>query len=237
MKSDKLDLPEEAEARSKIYYLLSSYCYNPSFSHIKEPPDKLPLLVETHGDFLQGLAIIKEFLAKPEAKEPEKLRNILGVEFTRLFRGVSPGYGPPSPYEHVYRDEALRSGKRRSEEAPVNIGEVLEIYHEAGTQFYKETSDLPDYIGIELEFMGYLIKRESECWRQKNRLDAVEYLKMEKKFLNEHLLLWIPDFCERIITEARVDFYRGLGLFIKDYLNFDNQLISTLLGEDNEHTG
>ena len=54
------------------------------------------------------------------------------------------------------------------------------------------------------------------------------YLKNEKKFVDEHLSRWIPDFCEKVIKEAKLPFYREMAKLTKTFIEFEAEEIKRL---------
>ncbi len=54
-------------------------------------------------------------------------------------------------------------------------------------------------------------------------------LKVEKKFLDEHLSKWVPPFCDKVIAQANVPFYREMAGVTKDFLDFDRQRMDELM--------
>ena len=81
----------------------------------------------------------------------------VSVEFTKLFRGVKPGYSPLPPYESVYRDEAGRV-----------FSELTVYVHQEYRRFGLDLSsglenEPPYHISFEHEFMYLLCRREAEA--------------------------------------------------------------------------
>ena len=62
----------------------------------------------------------------------------------------------------------------------------------------------PDHISVELLFMSYLIENGKT--------------EMEKKFLVQHLMNWVPYYCEEVTRQATTFFYREIADMVKDFL-------------------
>lgn len=122
----------------------------------------------------------------------------LSSDYTRLFIGPYKLLAPA--WESVYRS-ADRLVCQQS------LLEVKELYREAGLVL-NTGNFLDDHIGIELEFMSYLYK---------NNINE-----LKEKFIREHLIKWVPLFCNDIIKHAQTSFYKDLALFTKDII--DNSL-------------
>ena len=42
-------------------------------------------------------------------------------------------------------------------------------------------------------------------------------------FIEEHLMRWIPIFCEKIMGEAALPFYRGMAEMTKNFIEFEKE--------------
>jgi anaerobic sulfite reductase subunit A len=48
-------------------------------------------------------------------------------------------------------------------------------------------------------------------------------LKNEKKFVDQHLFGWIPDFCEKVIEAAEMPFYREMARLTRSFMEFEKK--------------
>ena len=99
----------------------------------------------------------------------------------------------------------------------------------AGLSFSGNWDSIPDHIKIELEFMQRLIQREQQAWEEKGIGSAKRCLQLEKEFIEEYLNQWIPSFCDRVMDEATLNFYREMARLTKDYIRLEETQISELL--------
>ena len=76
----------------------------------------------------------------------------------------------------------------------------------------------PDYLMFELEFMQYLIQKEEISW--------------QKKFLQEHLTVWIPDFCECLRKNAHLPFYQSIASLTDHFISLDLKYVLSLLSNN-----
>lgn len=213
---EPLDMKEWAAiaaTRSQVYGFLGAlYCRLPdeqfvdgmgtpemaTFLDALEQADDLPEEVR------EGAALIRRFTANAQNEPTDALKTKVNVERTRLFRGVKPGYGPLPPYESVYADPA-------KDIDPFPIAAVAKIYADAGVVLPKDRCDQPDYIGFELDFMRHLCAKESAAWERGDQDEAVRLLAQENAFLNDHLVTWVPRFCDEMIKDAKLDLYQGIA--------------------------
>lgn len=122
----------------------------------------------------------------------------LRAEYSRLF--IGPGDDQIPPYESVYRDR-----KEGQDLGPVNgasTDAVVKWYRSYGVAPGDRTSDLPDHIATELEFLAYLADNED--------LDACE------QFLDEHVRQWADEFLSAVVEETRHPFYEAVARTTRD---------------------
>lgn len=201
------NMAEVARQRSNIYGLLAAiYCEEPTAALLRQI--KAPQFQEVLSDL--GVHIQGEFLNLPE----EKLIEDLGVEYSRLFLG--PGRHV-SPHESVHIEEEDGGGLLWGE-ATVNVKKFIES---SGFEYKSDYYGMPDHIGIELEFMREVIKREVRAWEDRDHDGALSCLKIEKKFIEEHLVLWVPLFCDKVIKDAELSFYREMAKLTKNFIEFE----------------
>lgn len=135
----------------------------------------------------------------------------LAGEFTKLFRGVRPGYGPKPPYESLYRGEKTVMGDI--------AGEVKRRYREAGLSLEARfKGEPPDHISFELFFLSHLHLLEQELRNERKGQDADEIAAQRRSFVNEHASRWMPAFCDVIIEAADTTFYKGVASLTREML-------------------
>ena len=126
----------------------------------------------------------------------------MNQEYTRLFR-----FGkevPCPPYESVYRveDRILMS------HYAVDVEDRMRSF---GVEVSKNFKEPPEHISVELEFLKYLYM-----------IGENEALEEAKSFLEDHLIQWVPQFCDCVIKNSRIPFYREVCVLLKEFL--DNEL-------------
>jgi TorA maturation chaperone TorD len=148
----------------------------------------------------------------------------LSHEFNALF--VTPirgAYAPP--FASVYLAGMMGQEPTRA---------ARRFYLEAGLEIDEGNSMAPDHIGMELEFMATLCQREMTALAEGSPEDVRGIMAMERSFLKDHLLPWIPQLSEEIFIKGTSDFYKGVSQFLKDYVSFDKDLVDDLLGNREE---
>jgi anaerobic sulfite reductase subunit A len=71
--------------------------------------------------------------------------------------------------------------------------------------------------------MQQVTLREEQALSEDDKEGALYCLKMEKKFMEEHLFRWIPTFCEKIISRAELSFYREMAALTNNFIQFENE--------------
>lgn len=213
--------------RSNLYGLLSSvYIQIPDGKTLTtdwKPAYKLLRFPIKGGEEFQkeienGLSLVKGYVSRKDLHLEKSLID-LSKDWTRLFRGVDIK-GPLPPYESVYRTGRLQ-------EKPSQ--EIHRLLVKRGIRIPEQWHQPPDYIGVELDFMRLLCIREQEAW-EKRRLDPVhEVLGEENSFLENHLSLWISNFCEKMIEQAREDFFKGIARLTTGLVGYDQVWIHHLI--------
>lgn len=155
---------------------------------------------------LQGI------LQLPHRSSKDRLPLDLEIEYTRLFLGPSRPKAYPNEFYYL-------SHQRPS--SPSEIFCVVQKYERERFQLRESFKNLPDHIIPELEFMAILCQKELEARQKQDRQAIARYLHREYEFLSQHLVGWIPQFCERVLTHATLSFYRALASLLKQFLAFD----------------
>ena len=152
----------------------------------------------------------------------------LEAEFTRLF--IGPGKIPAPPYESYYTSRK----KLLMQESTIA---VRRKYLKAGLIMKRLYSIPDDHLVSEFEFMYYLCNKSYEEFIGRKNEKSVNFLQMQEEFLEQHLSIWIPDFCESIINSTNNDFFKGMAFFTRDYINEDMKVVKEMskLLEETEH--
>jgi len=135
--------------------------------------------------------------------------NMEKEEYQRLFIGPGPLAAPP--WESYYRskDQLL------FEEW---MYQVREQYHRYGLKYVKENNEPDDHLLLELEFMSFLANLNMQ---ESNHERILELISSQISFLEKHLTIWIPFFCERVIENTESQLYLGAAMLLEDFLSFD----------------
>ena len=202
-----------AKHRSNIYGMLA-LAYRQEMTsdllkHVKDPRF-LGVLNDLETEETEG---IDAFFQKPESE----LLEDLAVEYTRLFLGPGKHVSPHESVHHQ-RDDG-QWGKLWG----ASTAKVKKLVESTGLTYSEDFKGLPDHIAVELEFMQQLTLREEQAWMDADVDATVSCRQAEKKFIDEHLVRWIPDFCKNVIQQAELPFYRALAALTRSFIEFEIQ--------------
>ncbi len=151
------------------------------------------------------------FMKAPETEELLRLKELFDMtfeeterevreDFCRLF--VEPSTRIP-PYESLYRYPLGHSPKLWG----TATAEVQSLYRSAGLTIDQAADLVPDHLSAELLFSSYLIENGMS--------------ELQRKFLSEHLSLWVPEYCDEIARHAHTMFYREVAKLLKELILSD----------------
>ena len=183
---------------SKVFNLLSSmYLCKPT----KEAVENWKALFSENVP--DPLLKLKDAIDKIDLHSDQELEDLLW-EYTRLF--VGPYKLPCPPWESVYT-----SAKRLMMQEAYD--EVQDLYNELGLKM-GDPNIMPDHIGAELNFLAVLFGN-----LHNNPGKRVYYKDIAKRFLDEHLMRWLPQFISDMEEAANLKFYKALAQVTKDFIN------------------
>ncbi|MFQ5993764.1 MAG: molecular chaperone [Acidiferrobacterales bacterium] len=203
---------QQTTERSNVYGLLATaYRDVPTIELLRQIRD--PAFLRALNDV--GVRFDESFLGSPE----EPLLAKLSCEYTRLFLG--PGKHI-SPHESVH---TLADGEGLWGKSTIQVQAFLES---AGVEFRSGYHGLPDHISTELEFMQKITEAEAQAWKREACAEAMQWLAVEKEFVDQHLAQWVPGFCEKVIGDAESSFYREIAQLTRDFVALEKQEIERL---------
>ncbi len=215
MGTKRNEMADNATTRSQVYALLTIvFRAEPSEAFLKELQG--PRFSEALSEL--GVDLGSEYHAKTKVENCQGL----AVEFTRLFLG--PGQHI-SAHESVFAELDGGFGGHWG----AQTAEVKKFIEATGMEYASDFNGLPDHISVELEFMQKLAEWELEKWANDDDENAEYCLSVQKKFIEEHLLKWVPQFCSEVIDKADQPFYREMAGITVDFLEFDRILINKSL--------
>ena len=206
----KAEMAELATARANVYGLLTAvFQGEPSSSFLTRLKDP-----EILGVFeALGLSLGDDFQDLPN----DRLREELAIEFTRLFLG--PG-GHISPHESIHLNMGSAKDADLWGQATVAVKRFMEG---AGLAVGDVFSGMPDHISAELEFMRKLCEFEAAAWTREEEDTALNCQQVQKRFVEEHLIQWVPSFCDKVMDMARMPFFKEMAKATKGFVDYEQE--------------
>ncbi len=93
---------------------------------------------------------------------------------------------------------------------------------------------MPDHLGMELEFMGYLAGREADARANQDEKETGKWIGLQGDFFRNHIDNWAFGFLTDLQKYAFHPFYKGLGSLTMSYLKTEKEhLCIPERGEEN----
>jgi putative dimethyl sulfoxide reductase chaperone len=154
-----------------------------------------------------------------DAREGRLTPEAARLDFEALFR--VPGSCYLSPYESVYRSQGPGGGGRL---CGPEAAAVEQLYLNEGLEPIGEFNELPDHVGVELEFMAFLCDKARKAMQVGDAGAAQDYRHQQCCFFIEHLGTWVRLLSERLASQAQTSLYRFLGNFLNLFLDLEGDL-------------
>ncbi len=222
-----------ALARANVYNLLAGvYAEPPSARLVQSIVDgALPSALRDAG--LDRWAA--ELEGRVDGKNGRTLDQEMEIEYARLFS--VPGPDGVAPYQSLYLvhedDLVPKPNGGRSHRRLLWGGSTVAVqraYSEAGLTVGGELRDVPDHIGLELQFMHHLCSREAEALNSGMCGEAEESVRQQRRFLENHLLLWLDAFCQAVSCATDHPFYQAMAALTLAFVHSDAQEIGASPG-------
>lgn len=158
-----------------------------------------------------GADLVRSYWVGMGPESDDALCNDLAVDRTRILR--STGHADlKAPYEGAYKGH------------PETVAlEIKKFYRLTGFLPDETISESPDYIGIELDFMRQLCRREYQQWSA--AADVNQTVVDEERFIREHLGSWTGEYVTRAKKCARTDFYQGFLMILEAFVAIDREYL------------
>ena len=140
----------------------------------------------------------------------------LKIDYAQLFVGPFKLLAPP--YGSFYLENNRIMGD--------STVDVRKLYEEEELDIV--IKDAPDHIAMELEFMYYLVAKQTQATNKENLQDIQLCQQKQKAFLNFHLARWVPEFAENVQKNAQTKFYKKLAGLTDIFVRKDLDVFAVL---------
>jgi TorA maturation chaperone TorD len=199
-------MARSAMDRSSVYGLLAAVFRRELTAKLLHEL-RQPALVEALT--AAGFEFDREFLEGPE----NEILETLAVAYTALF--IGPGKHIP-PYASVHMPGG--TGDLWGE-TTVWAKQFIEA---AGFDYAIEFHDLPDHLAVELELMRNLWAREAEAIENSDNAAAIAARDLRTTFVRNHLVRWLPLFCDKVAAGSQHLFYAEIAKLAKELVQWEH---------------
>lgn len=211
-------MPEEVqrwlENRGFIYQMLGDfYGRVPALSRVAQWRSDRQMA--NAAELTEGGRALKRYLSDCDPSELPALCEAESEEYKRLMGELNRLKSGPR--------EAAQLGR---EAAFCNV--ISDVYASAGIVFKKCGGEADDHIAIELEFMA--VMHDRMLYNSFSARSAMELLEIQEKFLEEHLIKWVPLFCRRLNEATSSPLYLALSRMVEEFLPNDLNMLRAWKG-------
>ena len=226
MINPQLEVEELARLRGTFYHLLSKCFFQADEELVSSllNGSLVQMFKMTLGNLddekvTHAIEIVERYTKKCNGNSLSDVIREMNIEYNRLF--VGPGHLPSPPYESVYLtiDEDNKDGIVLGDSAL----DAKYQYLSAGISLPEDFTDLPDHIGVELDFMSYLCFEESSKIQEGDDEGLCDVVNKQYDFITNHLDNWISSFTDAVVNSTELDFYKGLVQITEFWIRNDQK--------------
>lgn len=224
----QIELGPLAAAREAVYtYLSVAFCKPPSLRLTQSLTSELFLAGAEHLFSAKVARALRECAAS--IGDGTVWENRARQEFMDLFK--VPGAQSVLAYEAAFRDSHEIAGKRITGllQGPSTVA-VKQWYRLAAAEISDDYKDLPDHIGLELNYLAHLCKKEREFIESGDQTRLTRAREMQRDFLAGHVVGWIGQLRDKILEKTRHPFFQGIAELAVEFTHRDLDALETLLG-------
>ncbi|MEA3411551.1 MAG: molecular chaperone TorD family protein [Pseudomonadota bacterium] len=173
-------------------------------------PATLGLKLVSKGGEQASRQMSEGIAALPREIEPEALDRLC-ADYADIYLNHTLR---ASPLESVWTDEENIAYQQ-------SMFQIREFYERYGVKAENWRLRSDDHLVLQLLFIAHLMKSGPD---QKVLADVA-------RFMDDHLLRWLPEFAQRVATRCETPYFAGLALLTDAYTEELRQLLEQILGE------
>ncbi len=198
---------QNTQARANIYALISRIL-------LQELDKEMLEIIKKDENILDFFPTLKEWEPFWSVEDETLLEEYFNPDFVNI------SLLHLIPYETFYtrEDQKIETG---------GANPVTDIYstYNFMVDFEAARSISADHIGVELEFMHHLVEAELKALEDGSDEAVFELRKVQKEFLNKHLLKWAPMYLINAKYESRTPLYYDAADMALEFLLSDNEYL------------
>lgn len=102
--------------------------------------------------------------------------------------------------------------------------DVLAAYRSLSFEKDKDFPEPEDHVSVEFQFMAKLCRWTSQTLDKKDVENAIAYLNLQKEFLRDHLIKWVPQLSRKLESTATTGFYKALAHLTLGFISMEDEL-------------
>jgi DMSO reductase family type II enzyme chaperone len=215
--------PTLPELRSKVYKILSLCFIYPDEESFTYMSEKMSADLEgflARMPHRKKLTSLGAFRSAIHDEVNQGTIQDLQVTYTSMFISPQPEI-PCPPYESMYVNSPRRA-------MGPSTSDVIRRYASFKLSLSANFKDLPDHIGVELEFMHHLAHLEASAASEGNDKDATSLVASEKAFLGDHLSKWFPHFADCIESRSSSQLLVALSRLTREFVTEDSNYLANV---------
>lgn len=142
----------------------------------------------------------------------------LACEYARLLIGPGKHVGP---YESLHRNDYP------PEHWGPSTAEVKRFIEHHGLDYHEGFKGMPDHISAEFHFISMLADAEADAIECEENDKADQAREIQRIFHRDHIVRWVPVFCDKVVELANLAFYRDFARMAKAVVEADTGELST----------
>lgn len=153
------------------------------------------------------------------AAEKEQLLDAMQSEYTRAL--IGPGELVAYPWESAYVEDAPLLFQAATLE-------VRKDFKKSGLELVTDTNVPDDGLAFELYFMSTLAHKSLEALDDEDKQTLNELLVQQAEFLGQHILKWVPQYCEDIQQLPQHVYIPALAYVLELFVSNDAKFMELL---------
>jgi len=157
--------------------------------------------------------------ALPEELDQQTL-DYLAVDYADIYLNHSLH---ASPFESVWLDE-----DHLIQQEP--MFQIRDWYARYGLKTENWRIRSEDHLVLQLQFIAMLLDPESTLAGDNSQLKQWKRMQDATTFMDEHLLLWVSDFCSLVAQRCSTDFYASVAILTNAYIQELRDVLAEITG-------
>lgn len=190
----------DARNDAEIFSLLAAfYNFNPTSKAVSAMRNLDPEGIED-SEVSEAVRKIRDHAMNTVTDDENESMLDIRRDWTKLFRGVAPDYGPQAPYEGLYKGE---KGQKL-------LSDLASTYICKGYSEFGKMNNRQDYLGIELSFVAFLCLLRQNAAENGDKTACDKLTDTVEEFLSLHIRPWFGSFREEALKHVKTDYFKGV---------------------------